>query len=98
MNLEAFLAERSHAWDALERDLGTSGRAGRLPPERTLEVGRDYRAVVADLAFARRRFPGIQSSTGSSGSRSPAVRRSIRTGPAMPARCSSSSPAGTGGS
>ena len=35
-------------------------RAGpqRLAPERTLEVGREYRAVVADLAFARRRFPG----------------------------------------
>ena len=58
MNLEAFLAERSDAWDALERDLGPSGRPERLPPERTLEVGRDYRAVVADLAFARRRFPG----------------------------------------
>jgi uncharacterized membrane protein SpoIIM required for sporulation len=58
MNLESFLAERAPRWDALERELGTTKRAGRLPPERTLEVGRDYRAVVADLAFARRRFPG----------------------------------------
>jgi uncharacterized membrane protein SpoIIM required for sporulation len=58
LNLEAFLADRSPAWDALERALQPSGRAGRMAPERTLEVGRDYRAVVADLAFARRRFPG----------------------------------------
>ncbi len=58
MNLESFLVERSPAWDALERDLEASGGAARLAPERALEVGRDYRAVVADLAFARRRFPG----------------------------------------
>jgi uncharacterized membrane protein SpoIIM required for sporulation len=59
MNLETFLVERSPKWDALERDLATSStRPARLPPERTLEVGREYRAVVADLAFARRRFPG----------------------------------------
>jgi uncharacterized membrane protein SpoIIM required for sporulation len=58
MNLDTFLAERSPKWDALERDLATGGRPGRLPPDRTLEVGREYRAVVADLAFARRRFPG----------------------------------------
>ena len=58
MNLEAFLTERSPAWDALERDLEASGGPQRLAPERALEVGREYRAVVADLAFARRRFPG----------------------------------------
>ncbi|HTP19893.1 MAG TPA: stage II sporulation protein M [Solirubrobacteraceae bacterium] len=58
MNLEAFLSARSPKWDELERDLATTRSPGRLPPERTLEVGRDYRAVVADLAFARRRFPG----------------------------------------
>ncbi|HUJ33810.1 MAG TPA: stage II sporulation protein M [Solirubrobacteraceae bacterium] len=58
MNLETFLQQRSSKWDALERDLAASVRPGRLPPERTLEVGREYRAVVADLAFARRRFPG----------------------------------------
>lgn len=58
MNLDTFLAERSPKWDALERDLSSTRRAGRTAPERTLEVGRSYRAVVADLAFARRRFPG----------------------------------------
>jgi uncharacterized membrane protein SpoIIM required for sporulation len=58
VNLEAFLAERSPAWEALERDLGASGRPGRLPADRTLELGRTYRAVAADLAYARRRFPG----------------------------------------
>ncbi|HTT30521.1 MAG TPA: stage II sporulation protein M [Solirubrobacteraceae bacterium] len=58
MNLEAFLVERTPAWDALERDLADTRRPGRNPPERTLELGRTYRAVVADLAYARRRFPG----------------------------------------
>jgi uncharacterized membrane protein SpoIIM required for sporulation len=58
MNLETFLKERSPKWDALERDLASSVQPGRLPPDRMLEVGREYRAVAADLAFARRRFPG----------------------------------------
>lgn len=59
MNLDAFLTERAPAWEALERDLADSrGRPGRLAPERALAIGRAYRAAVADLAFARRRFPG----------------------------------------
>jgi uncharacterized membrane protein SpoIIM required for sporulation len=57
MNLDTFLTERSPTWEALERDLGKS-RAGRLRPDDALAVGRSYRAVVADLAYARRRFPG----------------------------------------
>jgi uncharacterized membrane protein SpoIIM required for sporulation len=59
LNLDAFLAERAPAWDALERDLRRArGRAGRLAPDEALALGRGYRAAVADLAFARRRFPG----------------------------------------
>lgn len=59
MNLNAFLAERGPAWDALERELaGARGRVGRLETERALALGRGYRAAAADLAFARRRFPG----------------------------------------
>jgi uncharacterized membrane protein SpoIIM required for sporulation len=58
MNLETFLAERAGSWDALERDLSDSRRRDRRPAEQTLELGRTYRAVVADLAYARRRFPG----------------------------------------
>lgn len=59
MNLDAFLAERGPTWQALERDLASAqGRRGRLAPEQMIALGRDYRATVADLAFARRRFPG----------------------------------------
>ena len=59
MNLDAFLTERAPAWEALERDLSRAhGRAARLAPDEALALGRGYRAAVADLAFARRRFPG----------------------------------------
>ncbi len=59
MNLDAFLAQRGSAWDALERDLkAAAGRPERLGAERALGLGREYRAVTADLAYARRRFPG----------------------------------------
>ena len=59
MNLEAFLAERGPAWDALTGELERArGRPERLGVEGALALGRDYRAVVADLAYARRRFPG----------------------------------------
>lgn len=59
MNLDTFLAERGPAWEALERDLASArGRFGRPAPEQVIALGRGYRATVADLAFARRRFPG----------------------------------------
>jgi uncharacterized membrane protein SpoIIM required for sporulation len=59
MNLDTFLAEREPEWEALERNLKRArGRAARLPQDEALALGRGYRAVVADLAFARRRFPG----------------------------------------
>jgi uncharacterized membrane protein SpoIIM required for sporulation len=54
MNLEAFQRERGPEWRTLE-DLLESKRLG---PEDLLELGRLYRASVADLALARHRFAG----------------------------------------
>lgn len=59
MNLDAFVAQRTASWQALERGLkGARGRPERLGAAGALELGRAYRAAVADLAFARRRYPG----------------------------------------
>jgi uncharacterized membrane protein SpoIIM required for sporulation len=59
VNLEAFLRERSAAWARLESLLDRAGtRPERLGGEGVLELGRLYRASVADLALARRRFVG----------------------------------------
>jgi uncharacterized membrane protein SpoIIM required for sporulation len=59
MNLETFLSEREPAWQRLEQELTQSrGRPERLGLAGALDLGRGYRAVVADLAMARRRFPG----------------------------------------
>ncbi len=59
MNLDAFLSEGAPAWDALEALLERAGnRPERLGVEGVLELGRLYRTTVADLALARRRFPG----------------------------------------
>jgi uncharacterized membrane protein SpoIIM required for sporulation len=59
MNLEAFLADGAPAWQELEQMLGRAdGRPERLGVEGILELGRLYRATVADLALARREFPG----------------------------------------
>jgi uncharacterized membrane protein SpoIIM required for sporulation len=59
MNLDTFLSERQAVWEELERALKRSrGRPERLGPSQALELGRSYRAVAADLAMARRRFPG----------------------------------------
>src|SRR5579859_1394067 len=59
MNLEAFLQERQPIWEELERALKRSrGRPERLGAKQALELGRSYRSVTADLALARRRFPG----------------------------------------
>ena len=59
MTLERFLAEREAAWqelDALAR--AARRRPERLGPERVRRLGALYRAAAADLALARRRFPG----------------------------------------
>lgn len=59
MNLEAFLVERGPEWDRLEATLKRAGgRPERLGARGALELGRGYRAAVADLALARRRYPG----------------------------------------
>jgi uncharacterized membrane protein SpoIIM required for sporulation len=59
VTLGSFLADREADWEALSRLLGRAhGRAGRLPAPDALALGRGYRAVVADLALARRAYPG----------------------------------------
>lgn len=59
MNLETFVAERGPEWDNLEATLKrAAGRPERLGARGALALGRGYRAVVADLALARRRYPG----------------------------------------
>ena len=59
MNLERFLREREPAWNELtELVRKAHGRADRLGPEISLRLGSLYRAAAADLAFARRRWPG----------------------------------------
>ena len=59
MTLERFLRERQPAWRELD-DL--AGRAGRRPErlgaEGVRRLGELYRSAAADLALARRRFPG----------------------------------------
>jgi uncharacterized membrane protein SpoIIM required for sporulation len=59
VNLERFHATRGARWAELEdlvREAG--GKPERLGPERVRRIGRLYRATAADLAVARRRFPG----------------------------------------
>lgn len=59
MNLNGFVTERTPVWEALEAELArANGRPARLGVDGALELGRHYRATVADLALARRRFPG----------------------------------------
>jgi uncharacterized membrane protein SpoIIM required for sporulation len=59
MDVDRFVRERRAGWDelaALVRAAGT--RPQRLGAERLLELGARYRAASADLALARRLFPG----------------------------------------
>ena len=59
MNLNTFIRDRSADWEAFEADLATSkGRPERLGVAGALQFGRRYRAIAADLAVARGRFPG----------------------------------------
>jgi uncharacterized membrane protein SpoIIM required for sporulation len=59
MNVDAFLNRRRPAWEELEALVGAAGhRPEKLGPARVLALGRGYRAAAADLAFARRSFPG----------------------------------------
>ncbi|HLH13686.1 MAG TPA: stage II sporulation protein M [Solirubrobacteraceae bacterium] len=59
MNLDAFVREGTPAWRRLEALLERAGgRPERLGVDGVLELGGLYRAVTADLALARRCFPG----------------------------------------
>ena len=59
MNLKAFETERGSSWSRLSDLLSRAGnRPARLEPAAVLELGALYRQAAADLAFARRRFPG----------------------------------------
>lgn len=84
MNLSTFLAERSEGWRELD---GLVAHAGRRPeslgPDRVRRLGALYRGAAADLAFARRRFPGdpvVAALTARVGRARPLVYSGGRTG------------------
>ena len=59
MTPERFAAERAAAWEELETALRRAGeRPEKLGRDGVRRLGTLYRAAAADLAFARRRFPG----------------------------------------
>ena len=59
MNLDLFVRERTPAWNELEAALTTARRKPeRLGPQGVLRLGSLYRQAAADLAYARRRWPG----------------------------------------
>jgi uncharacterized membrane protein SpoIIM required for sporulation len=59
VNLDAFVRDRNEAWSRLETLVRDARRkAESLGPEGVLELGGLYRAAAADLALARRAFPG----------------------------------------
>lgn len=59
MRLEAFVSSRRPAWQELEALLADAGaRSERLGPDRLRRLGALYRSAAADLALARRAFPG----------------------------------------
>ena len=59
MTAERFAAERSEAWSELDAALRRAGdKPERLGAGGVRRLGELYRAAAADLAFARRRYPG----------------------------------------
>lgn len=58
--VDDFIAQRSPTWDELETLLGRGGRrpASRLGARDVRLLGQAYRGVAADLAIARRQYPG----------------------------------------
>ncbi|HEY5196803.1 MAG TPA: stage II sporulation protein M [Solirubrobacteraceae bacterium] len=59
MTLDTFLTTREPDWQRLGDGLRRAGgRPERLGPAGALELGALYRSAAADLALARRRFPG----------------------------------------
>jgi uncharacterized membrane protein SpoIIM required for sporulation len=58
-NLDEFVSDRSPTWIELEQLLAHAGnRPSRLGADGVRRLGACYRASAADLAHARRRFPG----------------------------------------
>jgi uncharacterized membrane protein SpoIIM required for sporulation len=59
MDVDRFMRERAARWDELQELVRAAGpRPQRLGSEPLLRLGRRYRAAAADLALARRLFPG----------------------------------------
>ncbi|WP_320672166.1 stage II sporulation protein M [Patulibacter defluvii] len=59
MTLSRFLDDRGPSWDRLEALLRRAGsRPERLGADGVLQLGAAYRGAAADLAYARRAFPG----------------------------------------
>jgi uncharacterized membrane protein SpoIIM required for sporulation len=59
VNLERFLARGEQTWTELEGLAGRArGRPEKLGPNDVRKLGSMYRATAADLALARRRWPG----------------------------------------
>ena len=59
MNLDAFVRERNTLWSELEQLVRVAGRRPeQLGAARVRRLGSLYRSAAADLAFARRAFPG----------------------------------------
>ena len=59
MTLDHFLRNRGQAWSELDELVRRAGRrAGNLGGDGVLRLGELYRAAAADLALARRRWPG----------------------------------------
>jgi uncharacterized membrane protein SpoIIM required for sporulation len=59
MNLDAFVRRRTSEWEELGRLVEAAGRRPeQLGPDGVRRLGMTYRAAAADLALARRRWPG----------------------------------------
>jgi uncharacterized membrane protein SpoIIM required for sporulation len=59
MNLDAFVRERTPEWEELRALVEAAGRRPeQLGPAGVRRLGSTYRAAAADLALARRRWPG----------------------------------------
>jgi uncharacterized membrane protein SpoIIM required for sporulation len=59
VNLDRFVRERSPTWTEVETLVRAArGRGERLGPNGVRRLGELYRSTAADLAFARRAFPG----------------------------------------
>ena len=57
--VDEFVAERAPAWNELDQLIKSAGnRPARLGAAGVLRLGATYRATAADLAIARRQFPG----------------------------------------